>query len=67
MRGFVLPSGKAFVYEPENESGVMSREIGITNLRNGIKKILKAPGDIEFEFVRHATTSPAQSSDSTDS
>src|SRR5688572_26693482 len=55
-RGFLLPSGRAFVYSGSNP---VARDLGNNGLENGVKKILEVAGGIEYELVRESSTSPA--------
>lgn len=48
-RGFVLPSGRAFLFESGDP--VSARDLGNTGIENGVKRILGAPGGIELETV----------------
>ena len=54
-RGFLLPSGRTFVYVGSNP---MARDLGNNGVENGVKKILEVPGGIEYELVRESSTSP---------
>ena len=61
LRGFVLPEGKAFVFELRNsELTGIGRDLGNTGLENGVKRILEVPGGIEFEPVTEASAAPNQ-------
>ena len=51
-RGYVLPDGKAFVIDQRPDEAPRTRELGNTGLENGAKKILDAPGEIQFQQLR---------------
>ncbi|HVR74465.1 MAG TPA: hypothetical protein VMT52_09045 [Planctomycetota bacterium] len=51
VRGFLLPGGKAFAYDPRSPSAETSRDLGNTGFDNGVKKILEVPGEIRYEEV----------------
>lgn len=54
-RGFLLPSGRAFVFSGSNP---VARDLGNNGLENGVKKILEVPGGIEYELVKDSSTRP---------
>jgi hypothetical protein len=55
-RGFLLPSGRAFVYSGSNP---VARDLGNNGFENGVKKILEVAGGIESELVKESSTRPA--------
>ena len=55
-RGFLLPSGRAFVYSGSNP---VARDLGNNGFENGVKKILEVNGGIEYELVTESSTRPA--------
>jgi len=61
VRGFILPGGKAFAYDPRSPSSESSRDLGNTGFDNGVKKILEVPGEIRYEEV--SIQAPPTSSD----
>ena len=63
VRGFILPSGRAYIFEGSDPSSMRSRDLGQTSLENGVKKILGVAGGIEFEVIKSGTTTPAETSD----
>ncbi|HZN60166.1 MAG TPA: hypothetical protein VFD71_18985 [Planctomycetota bacterium] len=56
IRGFLLPEGKAFIYEPRSLDKVVSRDLGNTGFENGVKKILRVTGGIELRTPARAVT-----------
>jgi hypothetical protein len=56
VRGFVLPSGRAYVFEGTDPASPTARDLGQTSLENSVKKILGVPGGLEFDVVQSATT-----------
>ena len=56
VRGFVLPSGRAYVYEGSDPTSPKARDLGQTSLENSVKKILGVPGGLEFDVVQSAAT-----------
>ncbi|MBI4602253.1 MAG: hypothetical protein HY721_09860 [Planctomycetes bacterium] len=63
VRGFLLPSGKAFLYDPRAGDASESRDLGNTGLESAVKKILEVPGGIELEAVPSASTAPPEPRD----
>ena len=55
VRGFLLPSGRAFVYSGSSPVG---RDLGNNGFENGVKKILEVAGGIEYELVSESSTRP---------
>jgi hypothetical protein len=66
VRGFILPSGRAYVFEGNDPASPRARDLGQTSLENSVKKILGAPGGLEFDLVQAATTRPADSAPASD-
>jgi hypothetical protein len=61
IRGFLLPEGKAFVFEPRAADSTNSRDLGNTGVESGVKRILNAPGEIRFRPIAAVSTAPPQS------
>ena len=59
-RGFLLPEGKAFAFEPR-AGGTTPRDLGNTGRENGVKKILKVPGEVQFRAPTRPVYAPPQS------
>jgi hypothetical protein len=51
QRGFVLPVGKAFVFEKTRDGETVSREIAYAGVDRGILAILGVKGIVEYEPV----------------
>jgi len=51
IRGFLLPGGKAFLFDPRSSDPTSSRDLGNTGFENGVKRILNVPGDLRFRPV----------------
>lgn len=49
-RGFLLAEGKAFVLEGQSSTAgeLTSRDLGNTGFQNGVKRILKVTGEVQF-------------------
>jgi hypothetical protein len=58
MVGFVLPSGKAFVFEKDRDGNPVRREIGQFTTDLGVMRILGIEGRVEYEEVT-ASEEPA--------
>jgi hypothetical protein len=61
-RGFILPSGRAYVFEGNDPGAIRTRDLGQTSLENGVKKILGVSGGIELEVIESAATRAANAS-----
>lgn len=51
LKGFVLPSGKAYVYERDASGEVASREVAYRTLDGCVVEILGINGSVEFEEI----------------
>jgi hypothetical protein len=60
-RGFLLASGRTFLFKLEGNELVGSEDLGNLGLDIGVKRILAAPGAIEYEIVKEAATAAASS------
>jgi len=57
-RGFILAEGKAFAFENQPGGGTTTRDHGNTGFPNGVKRILKVTGEVQFrEPTRPASAS----------
>jgi hypothetical protein len=58
-RGFLLPSGRAYLFQVEGGRLAGTEDLGNLGMDNGVKRILQAPGIVEFERVKEASAVPA--------
>jgi hypothetical protein len=58
VRGFLLPEGKAFLYNPQWPTDTF-RDLGNTGFQSGVKRILEVPGEVQFGALDSSSTAPA--------
>jgi hypothetical protein len=57
-RGFLLPSGKAFLLKVHNQELVDTVDLGNRGMESGIKAILGVTGKVEYDEIVEVSTSP---------
>jgi len=62
IKGFLLPSGRAYVLEKGPGGEEHARDLGNTGIEGGVKKILNAQGGIELQTVDEAAAPAAPGS-----
>ena len=60
-RGFILPSGRAYVIEGRKGGEKTPRNLGVCTFETAVKKILDVPGGIEAELMKEASKGPGES------
>ena len=59
VRGFLLPEGKAFSFDPRTQAPVEAQDLGNTGFESGVKKILKVTGEVQLRPPTAPTTAAA--------